>query len=149
MNYRVAQNVGNLLNSWGAVSLSRRLLLRAFSCSVGWLVGWLFDWFVVVRSQDSKFGSCACCWDSVHVLCMVLSRGAARHSDHQELNGISETRRRHFVAVCATLCKVLDLCNKGIKSRGMRWAGHVARVRRLQGSVGRPEGRRPLERPRR
>jgi hypothetical protein len=63
---------------------------------------------------------------------MVLSRGAALHSDHQKVNGISETRRRHFVAVCATLCKVLDLCNKGIKSRGMRWAGHVARVRHVR-----------------
>jgi hypothetical protein len=32
---------------------------------------------------------------------------------------------------------------KMIKSRGMRWAGHVARL------VGKPEGRRPLGRPRR
>jgi hypothetical protein len=39
-----------------------------------------------------------------------------------------------------------------IKSRRMRWAGHVARMRRKRGAyrilVGRPEGRRPLERPR-
>jgi hypothetical protein len=40
-----------------------------------------------------------------------------------------------------------------IKSRRMRWAGHVARVGEGRGSyrilVGRPEGRRPLGRPRR
>jgi hypothetical protein len=40
-----------------------------------------------------------------------------------------------------------------IKSRRMRWAGHVARVGEKRGAyrilVGRPQGRRPLERPRR
>jgi hypothetical protein len=39
-----------------------------------------------------------------------------------------------------------------IKSRRMRWAGHVARVGEVRGAynilVGRPEGRRPLGRPR-
>jgi hypothetical protein len=39
-----------------------------------------------------------------------------------------------------------------IKARGMRWAGHVARMGEVRGSynilVGRPEGRRPLGRPR-
>jgi hypothetical protein len=39
-----------------------------------------------------------------------------------------------------------------IKSRRMRWAGHVARMGEGRGAyrilVGRPEGRRPLERPR-
>jgi hypothetical protein len=39
-----------------------------------------------------------------------------------------------------------------IKSRRMRWAGHVARVGEKRGAyrilVGRPEGRRPLGRPR-
>jgi hypothetical protein len=39
-----------------------------------------------------------------------------------------------------------------IRSRGMRWAGHVARVGENRGAyrtlVGRPEGRRPLGRPR-
>jgi hypothetical protein len=38
------------------------------------------------------------------------------------------------------------------KARRMRWAGHVARVREVRGAynilVGRPEGRRPLGRPR-
>jgi hypothetical protein len=40
-----------------------------------------------------------------------------------------------------------------IKSRIMRWAGHVERIgggeRCIQDFVGRPEGRRPLEIPRR
>jgi hypothetical protein len=40
-----------------------------------------------------------------------------------------------------------------IRSRGMRWAGHVARMGEVRGAynilVGRPEGRRPLRRPRR
>jgi hypothetical protein len=40
-----------------------------------------------------------------------------------------------------------------IKSRRLRWAGHVARMREGRGVyrvlVGRPEGKRPLERPRR
>jgi hypothetical protein len=39
-----------------------------------------------------------------------------------------------------------------IKARRMRWAGHVARMREVRGAynilVGRPEGRRPLGRPR-
>jgi hypothetical protein len=39
-----------------------------------------------------------------------------------------------------------------IKSRRMRWAGHVARMREKRNSrllVGKPEGKRPLGRPRR
>jgi hypothetical protein len=40
-----------------------------------------------------------------------------------------------------------------IKARRMRWAGHVAHMGEVRGAynilVGRPEGRRPLERPRR
>jgi hypothetical protein len=40
-----------------------------------------------------------------------------------------------------------------VKSRGMRWAGHVARMGEERGVhrvlVGKPEGKRPLERPRR
>jgi hypothetical protein len=39
-----------------------------------------------------------------------------------------------------------------IKSRRMRWAGHIARMRKKGGVyrdlVGKPEGKRPLERPR-
>jgi hypothetical protein len=38
-----------------------------------------------------------------------------------------------------------------VKSRRIRWAGHVARMgrrRRVQGFVGKPEGKRPLGRPR-
>jgi hypothetical protein len=40
-----------------------------------------------------------------------------------------------------------------IKARRMRWAGHMARMREVRGAynilLGRPEGRRPLGRPRR
>jgi len=40
-----------------------------------------------------------------------------------------------------------------IKSRRMRWAGHVARMEERRGVcrilVGKPEGKRPLGRPRR
>jgi hypothetical protein len=40
-----------------------------------------------------------------------------------------------------------------IKARRMRWAGHVARMGEVRGAcnilVGRPEGRRPLGRPKR
>jgi hypothetical protein len=40
-----------------------------------------------------------------------------------------------------------------IKSRGMRWAGHVARMGETRNEyrilVGKPEGKRPLRRPRR
>ena len=40
-----------------------------------------------------------------------------------------------------------------IKSRGMRWAGHVARMGEERGAyrvlVRKPEGKRPLERPKR
>jgi hypothetical protein len=38
-----------------------------------------------------------------------------------------------------------------IKSRRMRWAGHVARMgeESVQGLLGKPEGKRPLRRPRR
>jgi len=40
-----------------------------------------------------------------------------------------------------------------IKSRGMRWAGHVARMAKERGVykvlLGKPEGKRPLGRPRR
>jgi len=40
-----------------------------------------------------------------------------------------------------------------IKSRKVRWTGHVARIRERRGvyrvMVGRPEGKRPAERPRR
>ena len=40
-----------------------------------------------------------------------------------------------------------------MKSRRMRWAGHVARMGEMRGvyrvSVGKPEGKRPIGRPRR
>ena len=41
---------------------------------------------------------------------------------------------------------------RAIKSRRMRWAGHVACIEEKRGAhrvlVGKPEGKRPLERPR-
>jgi hypothetical protein len=44
-----------------------------------------------------------------------------------------------------------SLPNRMIKSRRMRWAGHVARMRAMRNAysilVGRPEGKRPLGRP--
>jgi hypothetical protein len=44
-------------------------------------------------------------------------------------------------------------CERVIKSRRMRWVGHVARVEEGRGMhkvlVGKPEGKRPLGRPRR
>ena len=40
-----------------------------------------------------------------------------------------------------------------MKSRRMRWAGHVARMGEMRGvyrvSVGKPEGKRPIGRPKR
>jgi hypothetical protein len=39
---------------------------------------------------------------------------------------------------------------QAIKSKRMRWAGHVARIRNgVRGLVWKPEGKRPLGRPRR
>jgi hypothetical protein len=50
------------------------------------------------------------------------------------------------------LCTVPNIA-RGIKSRGMRWAGHVASMGEGTGVyrvlVGKPEGKRPLGRPRR
>jgi hypothetical protein len=50
------------------------------------------------------------------------------------------------------LCSSLNII-RVIKSRRMRWAGHVARMGEKRDAyrilVGRPEGRRPLGRPRR
>jgi hypothetical protein len=49
------------------------------------------------------------------------------------------------------LCMCVDIIRQ-VKSRRMRWAGHVARMREDRGMykvlVGKPEGRRLLERPR-
>jgi hypothetical protein len=50
------------------------------------------------------------------------------------------------------LCSSPDIIRQ-IKSRRMRWAGHVTRMREGRNVytvlVGKPEGKRPLERPRR
>jgi hypothetical protein len=48
---------------------------------------------------------------------------------------------------------ILALLMRVVKSRRMRWAGHVARIGEGRGVhrvlVGKPEGKRPLGRPRR
>jgi hypothetical protein len=60
-----------------------------------------------------------------------------------------EWRRLHNEGLYA-VCRPLNIV-RVIKSRRMRWAGHVASVverRRVYGVlVGRPEGKRPLGRP--
>jgi hypothetical protein len=43
------------------------------------------------------------------------------------------------------LCSSPDIIRQ-IKSRRMRWAGHVARMREERKVVGKPEGKRPLGR---
>jgi hypothetical protein len=52
-----------------------------------------------------------------------------------------------------TPCHWVNNIIRVIKSRRMRWAGHVTRMGEGRGAyrilVGRPEGRRPLGRPRR
>jgi hypothetical protein len=52
-----------------------------------------------------------------------------------------------------TACILYPNTLRVIKSRRMRWAGHVARMGEARGVyrvlVGRPEGKRPLARPRR
>jgi hypothetical protein len=51
------------------------------------------------------------------------------------------------------ICTLLPSTIRVIMSRRMRWAGHVARIGENRNAyrllVGKPEGRRPLERPRR
>jgi hypothetical protein len=58
--------------------------------------------------------------------------------------------------ISSRFCKVGLVCSniiRMIKSRRMRWAGHVARMGETRNVyrilVGKPEGRRPLGRPRR
>jgi len=62
----------------------------------------------------------------------------------------------HYIVV--TFEELNDLCSlpnivRVVKSRRMRWAGHVARIGKDRGVqrvlVGKPEGKRPLGRPRR
>ena len=49
------------------------------------------------------------------------------------------------------ICNALPVMCRGIKSRQMRWEGHVARMGDRRGVyrvlVGKPEGKRPLGRP--
>jgi len=62
-----------------------------------------------------------------------------------------EGRKLHNVELNDLYCSPNIV--RGIKSRKMRWAGHVARMGERRGVhrvlVGKPEGKRPLGRPRR
>ena len=66
-------------------------------------------------------------------------------------------QRIHNVKVKIFKCVFKKYCSPNIarviKSRRMRWAGHVARMAKERGAyrvlVGKPEGKRPLWRPRR
>ena len=78
---------------------------------------------------------------------MVLRRIFGSRSD--EVTG--EWRRMHNEELNDLYCSPSIV--RVIKSRGMRWAGHVARIGEERGVyrvlVGKPEGKRPLGRPRR
>ena len=68
----------------------------------------------------------------------------------------SDKNRRYNYNLCSILfCDLYSLPNivRVVKSSRMRWAGHVARMGEGRGVhrvlVGKPEGKRPLGRPRR
>ena len=67
------------------------------------------------------------------------------------LGGTGEWRRLHNEELNDLYCSPNIV--RVIKTRRMRWAGHVARMSEERGVyrvlVGKPEGRRPLGRPRR
>jgi hypothetical protein len=62
---------------------------------------------------------------------------------------IGEWRKLHKEELHDLYCSPTIL--RGIKSRSIRWAGHVARMREVRGVyrglVGKPEGKRPLGKP--
>jgi hypothetical protein len=65
---------------------------------------------------------------------------------------VTEERRKLHSGQLYNLCSSPDIISQ-IKSRGMRWAGHVARMGEgrdlYRALMGKHEGKRPLERPRR
>jgi hypothetical protein len=80
--------------------------------------------------------------------------------ENRVLRRIFERKRDEMTGGCRKLHKdeLRDLYSSPsiirlIKSRRMRWAGHVARMREKRNAyrifVGKPEGKRPLGRPRR
>jgi len=80
-------------------------------------------------------------YDYVTPLCLIAV-------DPTKLTG--EWRRLHNEELSDVYCSPNIV--RVIKLRRMRWAGHVARMgeeRVYRVLVGKPEGRRPLERPRR
>jgi hypothetical protein len=75
-----------------------------------------------------------CGWDCISAYRVFLQR---RKLHNEELNDLYS----------------LPYIVRVVKSRRMRWAGHVARMGEERGAhrvlVGKPEGKKPLERPRR
>jgi hypothetical protein len=63
------------------------------------------------------------------------------------------TYHKTIKVLIISVCRLFTNIIRVIKSRRMRWAGHVTRMGEERGAyrilVGRPEGRRPLGRPRR
>ena len=65
---------------------------------------------------------------------------------------VTGERRKLYNEELSDLCSLPNIV-RVVKSRRMRWAGHVARMGQRRGVhrvlVGKPEGKRPLGRPRR
>ena len=76
------------------------------------------------------------------------------HADRFQgfLTNCSFFYKNHFPFLVSTVL-LTQYCARVVKSRRMRWAGHVARMGEERGVhrvlVGKPEGKRPLGRPRR
>ena len=91
-------------------------------------------------------------WSASTVLCLLLCGLAVRDEGvRTDLKSLGERRKLHN----DELSDLYSLPNIGrvVKSRRMRWAGHVARMVEGRGVhrflVGKREGKRPLGRPRR
>ena len=65
---------------------------------------------------------------------------------------LDEVSGENYITRSLMICIPHPIFFRAIKSRGMRWAGHVARTEERRGVyrvlVGKPEGKRPLGRPR-
>jgi hypothetical protein len=84
------------------------------------------------------------------MICTDLNR-VLRGIFGSKRDGVTGERRRQHNEELNDLYSSPNIV-RVIKSRRMRWAGHVARMGEGRGAyrvlVGRPEGRRPLGRPR-